>query len=229
MANGADTLVPQTPDARAGQREEQRNQILDAAERLLRTGGAAVLGMRRLAVESGVGHVTPYKLFGSKHAVLWALLLRTLSPRLPGLTVETSADPLADTLARQERIFEAVVSDEPFARELLAALDEVSPSEARHRWIDFSTTFLVQDLRRMQELGLIRPDAPVQLAIDQFTVAFAGAFRRWILRLSTFERFREDCRTVIVTGLLAVASPAGHARLWPELLRLGRARAERRG
>lgn len=229
MPEGDDTLGRPWAELRAGQREEQRTQILDAAERMLRTGGAAVLGMRRLAVESGVGHVTPYKLFGSKHGVLWALLLRAVGPRLPELALETSDEPLADALARQDRVFETVATDEPFARELLAALDEVSPPEARQQWIAFSTAFLVQDLRRMQEVGLIRLDAPIDLAIDQFTVALAGAFRRWILRLSSFERFREECRTAILTGLLAFATPAGRERLWPALLSLARARSGHAG
>lgn len=221
-----DALALPWAELRAGQREEQRTQILDAAERLLRTGGAAALGMRRLAVEGAVGHVTPYKLFGSKHAVLSALLVRAIGSRLTGLAVETSADPLADALARQDRVFAAVEDDEPFARELLAALDEASPPEARHHWIAFSTSFLERDLLRMREIGLVRRDAPVDLAIDQFTVALAGAFRRWILRLSSFERFREDCRTVTIVGLLAFATPAGQERLWPEMLSIGRARSE---
>jgi AcrR family transcriptional regulator len=63
-------------------REEAKNQrrakILDAARDLMR-GGDVAFTMRRLAESAGVSIATPYNLFGSKQAVMFAALETDLS------------------------------------------------------------------------------------------------------------------------------------------------------
>lgn len=68
----------QTAPASQGRREEakteRRQRIIRAARELIRETGDAGLSMRALAARAGVSLATPYNLFGSKGAVLLAVL-----------------------------------------------------------------------------------------------------------------------------------------------------------
>jgi len=203
-------------------RDAPRARILDTTEAMLREGGAASLSMRALAQRSDVGHVTPYKLFGSKHAVLRGVLDRVFGPLFARLVPSPSEDPVEGLMSRLEPLFDVLGSDEPFMRELLAALDEATPAESRSQWVALASKQLGQDLARLRATGFVRADAPLDLVVDQLVVGHAGAFRRWILRLSTFDRYCLECRAVTLTAALAIASESGRVRLWPRLLALER-------
>lgn len=215
-AGRASTRLPR--GRRADHRQSQRERILATAETILRNEGAAALGMRRLAIESGVGHVTPYKIFGSKFAVLSGLLERLVAPHLATLLARADEDPIADALARHERPLRLVAADAPFARELLAAIEDSAPRENRNTWIALASASLSRDLARMRDAGFVREDAPLELAVHQLVVAHAGAFRRWILGLASFDEYRRDHRTIFLTGALSIATEAGRERLWPALV-----------
>jgi AcrR family transcriptional regulator len=91
-------------EAPLGRREagkaERRNRIIQAARELIRETGNAGLSMRVLAARAGVSLATPYNLFGSKRAIVLALLqdVREFHQRFSHLR---ASDPL-------ERIFLAV-------------------------------------------------------------------------------------------------------------------------
>src|ERR1700744_217344 len=64
--------------ASLGRREagkaERRQRIIEAARELIRETGNAGLSMRALAARARVSLATPYNLFGSKHAIILAVL-----------------------------------------------------------------------------------------------------------------------------------------------------------
>jgi AcrR family transcriptional regulator len=79
---------------------ERRERIIRAARELIRETGNAGLSMRVLAARAGVSLATPYNLFGSKRAIVLALLqdVREFHDRFAHMR---ATDPL-------ERIFTAV-------------------------------------------------------------------------------------------------------------------------
>jgi len=91
-------------EAPLGRREagkaERRQRIIRAARELIRETGNAGLSMRVLAARAGVSLATPYNLFGSKRAIVLAVLqdVREFHDRFSHLR---ATDPL-------ERIFSAV-------------------------------------------------------------------------------------------------------------------------
>ncbi len=115
--------------APSGRREagktERRQRIIRAARQLIRETGNAGLSMRALAVRAGVSLATPYNLFGSKRAIVLAVLedVREFQQRFSSVQ---SADPL-------ERIFSAVdiamdfyIADPTFYKTLWAAVFDTS-------------------------------------------------------------------------------------------------------
>jgi AcrR family transcriptional regulator len=83
---------------------KRREQILDAARRLIRATGGTDFPMRRLAEEAEVSLVTPYNLFGSKSGVLYALLSDSLERLDHAVDVRPSAKPVdAGSIGRHRR------------------------------------------------------------------------------------------------------------------------------
>lgn len=208
---------------RSEERESKRERVLDAADALLREGGPDALSMRALAERADVGHVTPYRLFDSKHGVLMALLVRATAPQLPLITgVDVDADPLEDLLARQHRLMDLLGEDEAYTRAALLALDESAPPTERGRWLDFVAARSDEDLRKLVEAGVLRADAPLALTSRALLVGRDGAVRRWFRGLSSLDDLRTDYLTVTLHVLLAVATNEGRPRLWAALTSLER-------
>ncbi|HEY1751819.1 MAG TPA: TetR/AcrR family transcriptional regulator [Caulobacteraceae bacterium] len=95
-----DEAGPASLSRREAGKAERRARIIHAARELIRETGNAGLSMRVLAARAGVSLATPYNLFGSKRAIVLALLqdVRDFHDRFAHLR---ATDPL-------ERIFTAV-------------------------------------------------------------------------------------------------------------------------
>ena len=91
---------PQTVGRREARKVALRRQIIQAARDLIHDTGNAGLSMRRLAARAGVSFATPYNLFGSKRAIVMAVLqdVRDSQDRFSHLSI---VDPV-------ERIFSAL-------------------------------------------------------------------------------------------------------------------------
>jgi AcrR family transcriptional regulator len=133
LTNIADEAV----DAPLGRREagkaERRQRIIRAARELIRETGNAGLSMRTLAERAGVSLATPYNLFGSKRAIVLAVLqdVREFHDRFAHLR---STDPL-------ERIFQAVdiqleiyLADPAFYKTMWAAVFDTSDDLRATLW-----------------------------------------------------------------------------------------------
>jgi AcrR family transcriptional regulator len=135
---GGDAKVTAPSGRREAGKTERKQRIIRAARQLIRETGNAGLSMRALAVRAGVSLATPYNLFGSKRAIVLAVLEDVREFQLRFSNVQ-SADPL-------ERIFSAVdiamdfyLADPQFYKTLWAAVfdtgDEVRDAilnPARH-------------------------------------------------------------------------------------------------
>ena len=107
---------------REKQRGKRREQILDAARRLIRATGGTDFPMRRLAEEAEVSLVTPYNLFGSKSGVLYALLNDSLERLDRAVDVRPSAKPVDAVLELAGIAADIYASDAAFYRPLIQFL-----------------------------------------------------------------------------------------------------------
>jgi AcrR family transcriptional regulator len=110
----------------AGKRERRRR-IIDAAREMIRETGNAGLSMRALAVRAGVSLATPYNLFGSRHAIVLAVLgdVREYQERFAALR---SADPIERIFVAADLALEYYKADSKFYKTLWGAVfasDEV--------------------------------------------------------------------------------------------------------
>ncbi len=107
-------------------RNPRRDEIIDAARRLMRDAGDAGFSMRNLATEAGVSIATPYNLFGSKQAILLAVLDADLSDYQRELAA-MQADAI-EVLFDASALLSTVLRREPdFYRNALAAVARDGP------------------------------------------------------------------------------------------------------
>jgi AcrR family transcriptional regulator len=113
------------PSPIGGRREagkaERRRAIIKAARELIRETENAGLSMRALAARAGVSLATPYNLFGSKRAIVVAMLQdvrefhELFSARRP-------ADPIDSIFLALDTAIELYLGDPPFYRTLWTAV-----------------------------------------------------------------------------------------------------------
>ncbi len=110
---------------RAAGKARRRLQIIEAARDLIRETGNAGLSMRALAARAGVSLATPYNLFGSKRAIILAVLedVRAWRQRFSTLP---STDPLERIFSAVDLTAEFYVADRDFYKVLWAAVFDVS-------------------------------------------------------------------------------------------------------
>ena len=104
---------------------ERRRQIIQAARDLIRETGNAGLSMRGLAARAGVSLATPYNLFGSKRAIVVALLqdVREFQERFATLR---PADAVEKIFLALDMSIEFYLGDPAFYRTLWAAVFDSS-------------------------------------------------------------------------------------------------------
>ena len=168
------------PGRREAGKTERRQRIIRAARQLIRETGNAGLSMRALAVRAGVSLATPYNLFGSKRAIVLAVLddVREFQQRFSSVQ---SVDPL-------ERIFTAVdiamdfyLGDPPFYRTLWAAVfdtgDEVRDvilNPARH-------AFWQSLVDNAASAAVLMPDIDRVLIVRHLDALFRAVMLDWVV------------------------------------------------
>lgn len=109
------------PGRRAAGKEERRQRIIAAARDLIRETGSTGLSMRELAKRAGVSLATPYNLFGSKAAVVLAVLqdVRAFRERFGRLAAD---DPVARIFAAVDMACDFYLDDPAFYMTLWQAV-----------------------------------------------------------------------------------------------------------
>jgi len=112
---------------------ERRQRIIHAARELIRETGNAGLSMRVLAARAGVSLATPYNLFGSKRAIVLAVLedVREFHDRFSHLRV---SDPLERIFLAVDIQIEIYLADPAFYKTMWAAVFDTSDDLRATLW-----------------------------------------------------------------------------------------------
>lgn len=195
-------------------KHERRQQILDAAEAMIRRDREVAFSMRELARSAGVSFVTPFNLLGSKVGVLVALVERSMENRFAALAEMRDEDPI-------ERIFElgdgsvrVYAEDEDFARPLIRALMS-APGEAasESRVLEEATALWMQALTDGAAQRLLRPGVDVGLIARQLHVQFRGGMVLWATGEIDGKGWLLQFRHGIALALLAAIKGSLRSRL----------------
>ena len=177
-ASGLAEQIP--PGRREAGKAERRRKIIHAARDLIRETGNAGLSMRALASRAGVSLATPYNLFGSKRAIVLAVLddVREFQERFASLR---SADPLERLFSAVDIAVEFYVADPPFYRTLWAAVfdasDDIRPEILNSQRNDFWRALVAG----VGEAGVLAPGMDVELIFRVLDRSFESAMLEWVM------------------------------------------------
>jgi AcrR family transcriptional regulator len=205
-------------------KDERRERILKAARELIRDTGETGLSMRPLADLANVSVSTTYNLFGSKHAVLTALLDSDIASYQADLSNQAS-----DAL---DRIFEAVrLGSRFFAREpdyyraVLTAVYGAGP-EYRNTFRGPRRAFWRGLVDNAIAAGYLVPDVRTETFATNLVFTYLAAIMEWASGEMSLKELEERVQFGFALSLRAVAAPAAVARL-DERMRLHQARLAR--
>ncbi|WP_225205533.1 TetR/AcrR family transcriptional regulator [Novosphingobium huizhouense] len=177
------TLRKTVAAAPAGRREagkeERRRRIIHAAKEMIRETGSTGLSMRALAERAGVSLATPYNLFGSRGAVVLAVLEDVRDFRARFAEARTG-DPVDHILAVVDLGVDYYLSDPAFYttlwREVFAISGEVRSAIYNPRRDEFWLG-LVEDIAAA---GLLRDGIDPRQLLRQLDHQFRSVMLDWV-------------------------------------------------
>jgi AcrR family transcriptional regulator len=169
--------VSQREDAKAG----RRRRIVAAARDLIRETGDAGLSMRAIAARAQVALTTPYSLFGSKRAIVIAVLedVRQFQERFAELQ---HSDPVDRIFAALELSLGFYADDPDFYRTLWSEALNLSGKELRSELITPQRyAFWWSLLADAQRSGAVLVDLDLDLLLRTLDLAFGATMLAWVL------------------------------------------------
>lgn len=199
-----------------GSREEsksrRRDDIVRAARALLRQPGLSAFNMRTLATEAGVSIATPYNLFGSKQAILVAVLDEDFAEFQASLARLKSAgiDALFEAVALMHDQFR---QEPDFYRNVFSTVRMEAGPELRFVLSGPRYTLWKNLLRQATEEGLLDPAIDPDAFAITLSQLLLSNVQEWAAGFLELEEMDARIRYGLALLLSAVATPDSEAEL----------------
>jgi len=185
----------------------RREQILEAAESLIRSSTDGSFSMRAVAAAAGLGEATPYNLFGSKHDIVRALFERSLARTEVSVRASrTIEDPIERLLAGAARWANGLARDATYHRMLFLAFAEAGDAPFRRRRRFIAMKMAEVTLAEAVEKGMLRSDTPVAAVARQIVLGMLGSLDMWSAEEISSQTLRRDVECGAAMTLLAFAT-----------------------
>lgn len=201
-------------------KEERRQRIVDAARTLIRESGDAGVSMRAIAARAEVSHATPYNLFGSKRAIIMALLddVRDFEQVFQRASKARALDQIFDAL---DLTFTYFREEPDFYRTVWACLldiessaslrAELTPPQSEQFWTTLlGAAVAEQDLRPELDLDRVR---------GELAKCFSANMLRWVLGIVPSNDLYSETAFGYALLLNGAATDAGQKHLFRRLTR----------
>lgn len=205
---------------RERQRLARRERLLDAAEALVRESGGTEFSMVLLAGRAEMSQTTPYALFGTKAAILYAVLNRALARARAAERRPAAAEPLEQVLDMVDVLTRSFAAESAFYRPLWRALLGADEPESRAVLLRQSAKLWRNALEPARLRGL--PDfIDADHLARELMIHALGVTTLWVQNEIGDEPMRANYTLGTALLLLTVAQGAERERI---LKRLQRAR-----
>ena len=196
---------------------QRRRDIVAAARTLMQQTGQAGFSMRALSDEAGVSIATPYNLFGSKQAVMYAVLdadLEQYQTRLERLKTDE-----LDAFFQSVSLASELYSAEPgFYRAVLFAVYNDGGTEFRAMFSGPRHVMWRRMVNNAKAAGLLDESLePNSFAITISQLLFA-IIMEWVNGLLSLEELEARGHYGFAVALSGVATPAAAGRLREQLM-----------
>jgi AcrR family transcriptional regulator len=202
---------------------DRRARVLDAAEALIRETGSTDFTVAALAARAVLSGPTPYNLFGSKGAILYALLNRSLDPVFAGeLRISAERDPVARVMAAANLSVDVFVGDPVFYRPLYQFLLGVGDAVQRPAFLERSRQFWLHALDALVETERFVLPRRGQGLARMMVLNFMSALELWVHHELDHDQLRAQVLYGTATLLLGFATEGQRASLLRQMRALER-------
>lgn len=204
MDDAAHTATQPLSRREAG-KAERRRQIIRAARDLIRETGNPGLSMRGLAARAGVSLATPYNLFGSKRAIVVAVLqdVREFQERFSSVRI---ADPIERIFAALDISIEFYVGDPTFYKTLWSAVFDASDAVRGEILNPARGAFWKGLVEDAAAAGALDPAADTDLLVRHLDLLLRGAMFDWVVGEIAPERLAPTVRHGFAVLLMGAAA-----------------------
>ncbi len=212
--------APQPLSRREEAKSDRRKRIVEAARALIRETGDTGLTMRAIAERAEVSHTTPYNLYGSKRAIVVAILddVEEFQERF---STYRNTDAIERIFKALSILLEYHCSDPDFYRPLWASL--LSPSDSPELQAVLSTPKSVEFWRGLlgeaAQQGALRDEVDLDLLQLQLGFTFAAAMLAWVMGGLPTEKLEPTIVHGYAMTLSAAASDAHRAAIFKRALK----------
>lgn len=201
------------PDTREQQKQGRREEILAAAEALVRETCSTDFSVGVLAERAGVSVATLYNLIGPKGTILYALLNLAMD-QLEQATRDLSAnDPYELALSAAEAVAAVYTADADYLRPLWRFELGVIEPEHRPALMNRALAFWADRLRPLDEAGIFPKGIERIDLAREYQIFFAGVLDLWVQHELSNPQFLAQVRYGILLRLLALSDDAARERL----------------
>lgn len=162
------------------QKQVRRDAIIGAAESLIRERGDIGFSMLDLAQKAEVSPATPYNLFGTKSAILYALLNRSADRMFDAAEPPRGSDPVKRALGAARALAEVLASDPNFYRPLYSFLMGVPDDRSRPGFIARARAYWAAPFEQPSDQAAWPVDS--RIMGDLLIVQALGCVEMWVHR-----------------------------------------------
>lgn len=197
-------------------KESRRTSIVNAARRLIHETGETGFQMRALADAAGLSLVTPYNLFGSKQAIMIALLesdVREYEQSVMRLRGD-ELDRFFNAVTLTRRLY----SREPnFHRIVMAAAYQDGGREFRSTFRAPRRAFWQRMVANAVHAGQLQATVPIEPFASTLAYTFLSAIMEWVAGEISLEEMEARAHYGFALLLLPMAAPATVPRVQRKL------------
>ena len=206
------------PVVREQQKEGRRETIFAAAEALIRETGSTDFSVGALALRADLSVATLYNLIGSKGAILYVLLNRSMD-QLAAATTDDQLpqDPFEAALQAADRVAHVYVSDSDYLRPLWRFELGVVEPDHRPALMNRALAFWASRLQALEKGRCLPKGIGLQDMAREYQIFFAGALDLWVQHELSDTQFPAQIRYGCLLRLLALGDTAAQPRLMREL------------
>ena len=194
-------------------KEERRRRIITAARDLIRETGDTGLSMRAIAARAQDSLSTPYNLFGSKRAIVVAVLedIREFHEHFAKLRSVNAVERLFQALSMSIRYY---VEDPDFYRTLWTGLFDMSGKEVRAALArPERDAFWLALVNALAEDGVLLAEIDTVMLLRNLDLTFAAVMLNWVLGALTTEELQAAAGYGYALALRGAAADAWRDRL----------------
>lgn len=203
-------------------KQQRRDRILSAAEKLTIETGDTSFSMQMLAKEAGVSFVTPFNLFGSKAQILGALLRSKLaSEQSAEQTPGSHSDPSSQALELAASVVKAITNNATLIRPLLLSVGGAEgPDHASiYDWALSKWKGILQDAIDAQ---FVRPDIDIDFYACAMHVVLRGSASLWLRGELDDHQYEMQVQYGISALFFSIATNQAELRIKRRMRRIAR-------